>query len=177
MVTIERISREEALDIYTKATLNVYCREFGSDCQSGKDTEIENEIKRVLPIILIRRRQTGYAKITYRNGTDNPITCNAVQISKWPPGPGDRGIRRLFTRPKIQSPSDLQSEWVAAMFLSRQSGFSLTTRCNRQITAHSPFARRRQKLEVIKRKSRIRVQDRIHSKRKVLRTPQFLRLR
>jgi len=71
-VTIERISRDEALDIYTKATLKVYCREFGSDCAARGESQIEKEIRLVLPIILLPPKHTD-ARITYRNRTSTPV--------------------------------------------------------------------------------------------------------
>src|SRR6266508_3453011 len=49
VVTVERISKDEAIDIYTKAALKAYCREFAAECQSGKPNPIETEIKRVIP--------------------------------------------------------------------------------------------------------------------------------
>ena len=52
VVTVERISRDEALDIYTKAALKTYCREFRSECSEQGEDNIENEIRRVLPKIL-----------------------------------------------------------------------------------------------------------------------------
>jgi hypothetical protein len=72
-VTIEKISRDEALDIYTKATLRIYCREFRSDCAGRGESQIEKEIRLVLPIILLPPRHTD-AKITYRNGTSTPVS-------------------------------------------------------------------------------------------------------
>ena len=72
VVTIERISRDEALDIYTKATLKVYCREFSSDCAARGESQIEKEIRLVLPIILLPPKHTD-ARITYRNGTSTPV--------------------------------------------------------------------------------------------------------
>src|SRR5919106_4162840 len=72
VVTVERISGDEAIDFYTKTALEVYCREFAADCQSGKLKAIEAEIKRVIPG-LFRDNVGGYARITYYNGTGQPI--------------------------------------------------------------------------------------------------------
>jgi len=72
VVTVERISRDEVLDIYTKAALKTYCREFTQECsQLGKDS-IENEIRRVLPNVLSQVK-TSDAKITYQNNTGSQI--------------------------------------------------------------------------------------------------------
>jgi hypothetical protein len=73
VVTVEKISRDEALDIYTKATLKVYCREFSSDCATRGENQVEKEIRLVLPGILLAPRHTD-AKITYRNRTATPVT-------------------------------------------------------------------------------------------------------
>jgi hypothetical protein len=73
VVTIERISRDEALDIYTKATLKVYCREFSSDCAERGDNQMEKDIRQLLPSILLPPRHTD-AKVIYRNRTSTPVT-------------------------------------------------------------------------------------------------------
>src|SRR6266581_9041175 len=73
VVTVERINRDEALDIYTKATLKVYCREFSSDCAGRGENQIEKEIRQLLPSILLPPTHTD-AKITYRNRTSTPVS-------------------------------------------------------------------------------------------------------
>jgi hypothetical protein len=73
VVTVEKISRDEALDMYTKATLKVYCREFSSDCVTRGENQVEKEIRLILPGILLAPRHTD-AKITYRNRTAAPVT-------------------------------------------------------------------------------------------------------
>lgn len=75
VVTVEKISRDEALDIYSKATLKVYCREFSSDCAARAENQVEKEIRLVLPGILLAPRHTD-AKITYRNRTTTPVTVS-----------------------------------------------------------------------------------------------------
>ncbi len=72
VVTVERISRDEALDIYTKATLKVYCREFRPDCVERGENQIEKDIRLLLPEILLPPRSSD-AKIIYRNRTSTPI--------------------------------------------------------------------------------------------------------
>src|SRR6266542_3799373 len=44
VVTVERISRDEALDIYTKATLKTYCKEFRQECSQQGEDNIERQI-------------------------------------------------------------------------------------------------------------------------------------
>src|SRR5712692_9868092 len=60
VVTVESVSKDEAIDFYTKAALEVYCREFTAECQSGKTKAIETEIKGVIPA-LFRDSVGGYA--------------------------------------------------------------------------------------------------------------------
>jgi hypothetical protein len=73
VVTVERISSDEALDLYTKATLKVYCREFSSDCAGRRENQIGKDIRVLLPSILLSPTHTD-AKITYRNGTSTPVS-------------------------------------------------------------------------------------------------------
>jgi zinc-ribbon domain len=73
VVTVERISRDEALDIYTKATLKVYCREFRRECTERGENQIEKDIRLLLPGILLPPKNPD-AKITYRNRTSTPIS-------------------------------------------------------------------------------------------------------
>jgi hypothetical protein len=73
VVTVEKISRDEAIDIYTKATLKVYCREFSTDCSARGENQVEKEIRLVLPGILLAPKHAD-AKITYRNRTRAPVT-------------------------------------------------------------------------------------------------------
>ncbi len=72
VVTVERISRDEALDIYTKATLKVYCREFSGDCAEREKNQIERDIRLLLPGLLMPPKNAD-AKIAYRNTTSTPI--------------------------------------------------------------------------------------------------------
>jgi len=72
VVTLEKISRDEALSIYTQATLKVYCREFSSDCAARGQDQVRNDIRRLLPDILNMPTHAD-AKITYRNGTSTPV--------------------------------------------------------------------------------------------------------
>jgi zinc-ribbon domain len=73
VVNIEKISREEALDIYAKATLKVYCREFRRECSERGENEIAKDIRLALPDILLPQKNPD-AKITYRNETSTPIS-------------------------------------------------------------------------------------------------------
>src|SRR4249920_3275541 len=52
VVAVERITRDEALDVYANATLRVYCREFQSDCKERGDKQILNDIRSALPAVL-----------------------------------------------------------------------------------------------------------------------------
>src|SRR6266542_4876789 len=73
VVTVEKISRDEALDIYTKAALKTYCTEFKEECIQQGEANVERQIRGVLPKILSPVKTTD-VKITYRNNTDGPIT-------------------------------------------------------------------------------------------------------
>ena len=99
VVIVERISRDEAIDFYTKTALEVYCREFAADCQSGKLKAIETEIKRVIPG-LFRDNVGGYARITYYNGTGQPITATRFKYRE-PPGSWRVGNAKNYYQPKI----------------------------------------------------------------------------
>jgi len=65
-VTVERIRRDEALDIYTEAALKVYCREFNGDCVQRGENQIEKEIRLVTtqypPSAKTRRRKDNLPK-------------------------------------------------------------------------------------------------------------------
>jgi hypothetical protein len=98
-VTIERISDGDAVDFYTKTAFKAYCREFAADCQSGKTDAIENEIKKVIPVIL-RDNAGGYAKITYYNGTRKPVTATRFKYRQ-PPGSWKVGNAKDYYQPKI----------------------------------------------------------------------------
>ena len=73
VVKIDRISRDEALDIYTKADLKTYCREFQQECSQQGQNNIEQQIRRILPKILSPVK-TSDIKITYQNNTGSQIT-------------------------------------------------------------------------------------------------------
>lgn len=99
VVTIEKISRDEALDFYTKSALDVYCREFTAECQNGKAKVIETEIKRVIPV-LFRDNAGGFARITYRNGSGDPITATRFKYRQ-PPESWRVGNSKNYYQPKI----------------------------------------------------------------------------
>ena len=99
VVTIESVSKDEAIDFYTKAALEVYCREFAAECQSGKPNAIETEIKRVIPG-LFRDNTGGYARITYYNGTGEPITATRFKYRQ-PPASWRLGNAKNYYQPKI----------------------------------------------------------------------------
>jgi hypothetical protein len=98
-VTVESVSAGEAIDLYTKAALEVYCREFAAECQEGKTKEIGTEIKRVIPT-LFRDNAGGYARISYYNGTGGSITATRFKYRQ-PPGPWREGNSRNYYQPKI----------------------------------------------------------------------------
>jgi zinc ribbon protein len=99
VVTIESVSKDEAIDFYTKAASEVYCREFAAECQSGKPNAIETEIKRVIPG-LFRDNTGGYARITYYNGTGEPITTTRFKYRQ-PPASWRLGNAKNYYQPKI----------------------------------------------------------------------------
>jgi ribosomal protein S20 len=73
VVTVEKITRDEALDIYAKAALKTYCKEFRAECEKQGEDSIEKNIRRVLPKILSPVK-TIDVKITYQNNTSSQIT-------------------------------------------------------------------------------------------------------
>jgi len=99
LVTVQSVSADDAIDFYTKAALEVYCREFGAECQQGKTKAIGTEIKRVIPT-LFRDNAGGYARISYYNGTGAPITATRFKYRQ-PPGPWREGNSRNYYQPKI----------------------------------------------------------------------------
>src|SRR5678815_4018962 len=50
VVTVQSVSADEAVDLYTKVALEVYCREFVAECQGGNTKKIGTQIKRVIPV-------------------------------------------------------------------------------------------------------------------------------
>jgi hypothetical protein len=99
VVTVHTVSGDEAVDLYAKAALKVYCREFVAECQEGNTKTIETEIKRVIPT-LFRDNLGGYARISYYNGTRAPITATRFKYRQ-PPGPWREGNSRNYYQPKI----------------------------------------------------------------------------
>ena len=75
VVKIDRISRDEALDIYAKADLKIYCREFQQECSQQGQNNIEQQIRRILPKILSPVKISD-VKITYQNNTGSQITVD-----------------------------------------------------------------------------------------------------
>src|SRR5262245_18514436 len=79
VVTVEKISRDEALDIYAKAAIKTYCREFRVECMKQGEDSIEKDIRRVLPRILSPVK-TMDVKITYQNNTGSQITVERFRF-------------------------------------------------------------------------------------------------
>jgi hypothetical protein len=99
VVTVQTVGADEAIDLYAKAALEVYCRDFAAECQEGKAKAIETEIKRLIPS-LFRDNAGGYARISYYNGTRAPITATRFKYRQ-PPGPWREGNSRNYYQPKI----------------------------------------------------------------------------
>jgi zinc ribbon protein len=99
VVTVQSVSADEAVDLYTKVALEVYCREFVAECQEGNTKKIGTEIKRVIPT-LFRDNAGGYARISYYNGTGAPITATRFKYRQ-PPEPWREGNSRTYYQPKI----------------------------------------------------------------------------
>jgi len=106
VVTVESVSKDEAIDFYTKAALEVYCREFATECQPGKTGAIETEIKRVVPG-LFRDNAGGFARIRYYNGTSEPITTTRFKYRQ-PPEPWRVGTAKTYYQPKIDRLQELR---------------------------------------------------------------------
>ena len=99
VVTVDTVSTSEAVDLYAKAALDVYCREFAADCQAGATTKIEESMKKVIPT-LFRDNPGGFARISYLNGTGQPITTTRFKYRQ-PPGSWREGTAKSFYQPKI----------------------------------------------------------------------------
>jgi hypothetical protein len=99
VVTVESVSADEAIDLYSRAALETYCREFAAECQEGKPKTIEKEIRRVIPT-LFRDNARGYARINYYNGTGEPITATRFKYRQLP-GSWREGNSRNYYQPKI----------------------------------------------------------------------------
>jgi hypothetical protein len=99
VVTVEKISKDQAIDFYTRTAFEVYCREFAAECQGEKSKATETEIKRVIPS-LFRDNIGGYAKITYYNGTREPLTATRFKYRQ-PLEPWRIGNARNYYQPKI----------------------------------------------------------------------------
>jgi len=102
VVTVENIGADEALEIVTRATLKEYCLQFPSDCQTRSSTELQTAIKRVLPRLLNPLKPgQGYAKITYKNATSEPIAVTQFKYRR-PPGSWSTGNSQSVYGPRIQ---------------------------------------------------------------------------
>lgn len=102
VVTIEKISKEEELNLNVKNVLKVYCREFAKECTERGMDQIEKDIRHALPRILIPVK-TLDAKITYKNSTRYPIQVNRF-LYRTAPGPwrGEVGDTQNRYAPKLQ---------------------------------------------------------------------------
>jgi zinc-ribbon domain len=100
VVNIEKISREEALDIYAKADLKTYCREFRQECEQQGEDNIEKNIRSVLPRILSPVKTTD-VKITYQNNTGSQITVERF-LFRTPPERWRVEEPKLRFAPKVQ---------------------------------------------------------------------------
>ncbi len=101
-VTVEKIAADEALDIVTQATFKEYCQQFPSDCQTRSTAELQTAIKAVLPRLLNPLKPgQGYAKITYKNTTSEPITVTQFKYRR-PPGAWSTGNSQSVYGPRIQ---------------------------------------------------------------------------
>jgi len=109
-VTVERISRDEALDIYTKAALKLYCREFNSDCVQRGENQIEKEIS-LVTIQYPPSAKTCRRKITYRNGARQGVN---VDIAMKASGHTSVQMHKRYL--------DLQREDIAKAFGLLQDG-------------------------------------------------------
>jgi zinc-ribbon domain len=99
VVTVDRVDANEALDIYAKAAMESYCREFQAECLTGRKDALEKEIKKIIPG-LFRDNIGGYARIRYQNNTGSPVTTNRLK-HRQPPGSWISGNSRTYYQPKI----------------------------------------------------------------------------
>ncbi len=99
VVTVERVDANEALDIYAKAAMESYCREFQAECRLEERDALEKDIKKIIPG-LFRDNIGGYARIRYQNNTGSPVTTNRLKYRQ-PPGSWISGNSRTYYQPKI----------------------------------------------------------------------------
>jgi hypothetical protein len=133
VVTVEKIARDEALDIYSKATLHVYCREFRSDCDQLGEKQLLEEIRRRLPSIL-REPINADAKITYRNNSGVPITVKRFLYRKDSSESWKSESPQNYFRPKLDAlrhsiraapdniPFDIKADYSSTLALVENHG-------------------------------------------------------
>jgi Rad3-related DNA helicase len=136
VVTVENIGQEEALKIVTRATLTEYCLQFPSDCQNRSSAEIETAIKRALPRLLnpLKAGQ-GYAKITYKNATSNPIAVTQFKYRR-PPGAWTTSNSESVYGPRIQTLRSMIRSGVASAVFEEKVELALMSAT---ITNHGTF--------------------------------------
>lgn len=100
VVTVERITRKEFIDLFTKATLEVYCREFQADCTNREKDEVEKDIRLTLLKILLPAKTTD-ARITYTNDTKTSIRITRF-LYRTAPGPWKVEDPQRYYSPKLQ---------------------------------------------------------------------------
>jgi len=100
VVTVEKISKEDELDLNVKNILKVYCREFVRECTERGKEQIEKDIRLVLHRILMPVK-TLDAKITYTNNTRHSIAINRF-LHRTAPGPWQVSDTQNRFRPKIE---------------------------------------------------------------------------
>lgn len=99
VVTVESVSPSDAIDLYAKASLEVYCREFVAECLAGETTRVEDNIRKVIPK-LFRDNAGGFARITYHNGTRQQVVTTRFKYRQ-PPESWREGNAKSFYQPKI----------------------------------------------------------------------------
>ena len=133
VVTVERIGRDEALDVYASATQKVYCREFQADCKKRGDKQILNDIRTALPGVL-RSPTNVDGKIVYSNETGSPIAIQRFQYRTESSGSWKSESPQNTFRPKLDRlrsaiqiaranvPFDVKLDFASTLALTENHG-------------------------------------------------------
>jgi hypothetical protein len=100
-VTVNKISREESLEICANATVQVYCREFSNDCNQRGNNQIKKDVAQLLPKLPFLPKSAD-AKVTYQNNTSDTIHIERF-LHRIASGPWESETPQLYFAPKLKT--------------------------------------------------------------------------
>lgn len=100
-VTVNKISREESLEICANATVQVYCREFPNDCNQRGNNQIKKDVAQLLPKLPFLPKSAD-AKVTYQNNTSDTIHIERF-LHRIASGPWESETPQLYFAPKLKT--------------------------------------------------------------------------